>query len=783
MNVVGIIFLIIASVVAVVLLPFVLWKLFKGIGWLVSHVFAFIGGMLGDTLRLIGGVITSIVFVPLVVMNVAIGRWSASKHFWRAFQDEVVGCGHCVYRLAIGHPARLLMLTPLTEGIERRIPEAIAQAPTSDTPSRRVGVFEGYTITGSLKGGGSGGKLYIARPDKKKQAAFARRGHADVTTVVIKSFSVREGSTLPQIVRESRALEAARDLGIVLDHELTGERFFYAMEYVPGDSLTVVTDRLHARSGAEGLGHDQLRTGLNHIADLLRTLSRYHEAGLWHKDIKPDNIIVGSDGRAHLVDLGLVTPLRSAMTLTTHGTEYFRDPELVRLALRGVKVHEVPGVKFDVYGAGACLYALVERSFPAHGGLSQISRKCPESIRWITRRSMAEIHQRYTSASEMLADVEFVRQAPDPFAVKPAELPSMRSGADVADLPDEPAPVEPVAFTPPVRTPVPPVAPAPTVAQAAAPRRKRVRLTDWWTGRYRIEHDAPGAQPATPAQVVPVDLRRPAADQLRHARERVSAAQARARARMGGRVHRPEPTVRRSGNKAFLAFSLIIIFFLIVGGLGAMLLMSTTVRHSGGDVVVSTNTTPRWSVYVTESGHTEAMSIDVHDIATYDEGDGARPYSYVVLSTNSAIDSRGSTEAAQFVAALSDAGALVEQDLNVDTEARLLSLVGSSLPGDSEATDALHRWVGANPAGFDAVIWLAAPTPGDDEAPAWEIVFPEAAPEAIWETDDNPSIEEIEAWSESVGDAIGDAIGESIGASIEEAADEGDSWFQGWWSA
>ena len=31
------------------------------------------------------------------------------------------------------------------------------------------------------------------------------------------------------------------------------------------------------------------------------------------------------------------------MTLTTHGTEYFRDPEMVRLALRGVKVHQVDG--------------------------------------------------------------------------------------------------------------------------------------------------------------------------------------------------------------------------------------------------------------------------------------------------------------------------------------------------------------------------------------------------------------------------------------------------------
>ena len=118
-------------------------------------------------------------------------------------------------------------------------------------------------------------------------------------------------------------------------------------------------------------------------------------AGLWHKDVKPDNIIVHDD-RAHLVDLGLVTPMRSAMTLTTHGTEYFRDPEMVRLALKGVKVHQVDGAKFDIYAVGAVLYSIIENSFPAHGGLSQVSKRCPESLRWVIRRSMTDYDKRYT---------------------------------------------------------------------------------------------------------------------------------------------------------------------------------------------------------------------------------------------------------------------------------------------------------------------------------------------------------------------------------------------------
>ena len=89
-----------------------------------------------------------------------------------------------------------------------------------------------------------------------------------------------------------------------------------------------------------------------------------------------------------------MTPLRSGMTLTTHGTEYFRDPEMVRLALTGVKVHEVDGAKFDVYAAGAVLFSMIENSFPAHGGLSQITsaarRRCAGSSaeRWRTTTSV-----------------------------------------------------------------------------------------------------------------------------------------------------------------------------------------------------------------------------------------------------------------------------------------------------------------------------------------------------------------------------------------------------------
>ena len=445
----------------------------------IGHIFSTIFRWLGDIFRLIGAFVVALVFVPLVVLNILIGRWSASAHFGRALTDECRTMGACLYRIAIGHPLALVGLKGVTEGIEQRLPAAMAHAPGADKPSKkRQGLFEGYTIVGSLPGGGSGGKLYIAEPDELKRAAYARRGHEGIDRVVIKTFSLDDGSSLPQIVRESRALDAAKKLGLVLEHDLSPERFFYIMKYVPGDSLTVATQNLHARAEPKGLSADGIRLAVGYTTDLLESLDTYHRGGLWHKDVKPDNLIVDREidpvlgrGRAHLVDFGLITPLRSAMTLTTHGTEYFRDPELVRQALRGVKVHQIDGGKFDVYAAGAVLYSIVENSFPAHGGLSQVSKNCPESLRWVIRRAMTDYDKRYPSARAMLDDLAVIAAAGDPFTVKPADLPSMGGEslhadqtprADQPSQPDEPVQVAAAGTPVPVGAPAVPVVAAPS---------------------------------------------------------------------------------------------------------------------------------------------------------------------------------------------------------------------------------------------------------------------------------------------------------------------------------
>lgn len=466
------------------------------IGEVVSRFFVFIGGLVGDLARLIGALIAVIVLVPLVLANVVLGRWSGAGHFYKAVRREFEILGRQGWSMLVRRPLRLLFLDSMLEGVEVRAVDAVREAPGPDRPAHGL-QFAGFEIIGSLPSGGSGAKLYIARPDEKTRGGL--KGRPD--EVVIKSFALSEGSSLPQIVRESRSLESGRRLGLVLAHELDDTQFWYAMPYHPGDHLGVVVRDAHEAEFEDGLRGPILRDMLDYVMDLVRTLDRYHGEGLWHKDVKPDNIIV-HDGSAHLVDFGLVTSLRSAMTLTTHGTEYFRDPEMVRMAMRGVKVHEVDGAKFDVYGAGAVLYYVLENTFPGHGGLSRFERPAPEALRWIVRRAMADYGQRYQTAMEMLQDLQVIANAADPSAVTPAMLPSM--GAESAES-DAPVRVARTAAGRP--------SPPPVKGSEGASGRPKLRVANWWTGT--VENSGGRA----------------AADQVREAQSRAAERRAEARRR------------------------------------------------------------------------------------------------------------------------------------------------------------------------------------------------------------------------------------------------------------
>lgn len=761
-----------AVVLACLVIVFLIVPVFKAASWVIAQLWRFAIGEIGDAFRLLGALILAILYVPVILGSLVIGRWSASGHYGRALLSELSTAGLCIYRIGIGHPLRLFKAEGLVEGLEQRLPAVVANAPTSDTPAGgRAGQFAGYQIQGSLAPGGSGAKLYIASPDAGKRSLFARQGFGDIPQVVIKTFSTSDGSSLPQIVRESRSLDAAKRLGLILDHELAPERFFYVMRYVPGEPLSMVTKNLHAGSPAGGLGDAQLRSALGYVSDLVATLASYHRGGLWHKDVKPDNVIVDTAGRAHLVDFGLITSLRSAMTLTTHGTEYFRDPEMVRLALRGVKVHEVDGTRFDVYGAGAVLYAVIEDGFPAHGALSQVRKRCPEAVKWIIRRAMTDYDKRYVSAEAMLADLSTVANAQDPFAVRPADLPSMLDAFGPISGDDE-APIHYAAAHAPEVAAAPARHAAPAAAHAAPaeaplpppmPRRGRrtapaIRVVNWWSGRSQAQPGEPlagnadevaaaahavaggslgvahavlqgGARsPIPPAQ--PGSHRRAAANHVAMAHARVEAARARAMASSHARV---AGKANRGWNGGVLVAVMIL--------LGAF--VGITIK------TLDRSPEPDASATVAEVAPPEApgeLATVQRTLARADErirGAGVAPTltSSGTMLVVCDILQPWSEHAADFMGELSDeldeagldlAGMPLSGDPAPPDSRDVLAgarLALGQYPTDSqEATDALRRFLEANSDQFDGVIWVS-PAPGVADATPRVLVVTRA-PEA-----------------------------------------------------
>lgn len=279
---------------------------------------------------------------------------------------------------------------------------------------------ENYVVVDELPPGGSSARLYVVRKRSDEQGGPLQ---------VLKYFDLRSGGSLESVVRESQAAELAKRLGLITESSLGTNAFWYVMPYYHGETLTkgVLRNIKPARENSAAMV-DHTRMSLGYVHQLLQIIAQYHESGVIHKDIKPDNLIIAGE-RIYLVDIGLMTPLSSMAQLTTHGTEYFRDPEMVKLALEGREVREVDAAKFDVYSIGAVLFFAVSGEFPTSGALSRLPNEVPMAVQWVVNRAMTGMSQRYANARAMLTDVDYLFWAATTGQlanVKPADLPSFK---------------------------------------------------------------------------------------------------------------------------------------------------------------------------------------------------------------------------------------------------------------------------------------------------------------------------------------------------------------------
>jgi predicted Ser/Thr protein kinase len=145
-------------------------------------------------------------------------------------------------------------------------------------------------------------------------------------TVAVKLAHAPDSETEQRMLREARALAAVRHPNCVRVFDIVQDPDGLAivMEYIEGDPLSDVVLK-------SGLLADTLAARL--WVNMADALAAAHERGVLHRDVKPSNVIVDTDGTAHLIDFGIARS-KGDSTLTAAGmmvgTPDFLAPETAR---------------------------------------------------------------------------------------------------------------------------------------------------------------------------------------------------------------------------------------------------------------------------------------------------------------------------------------------------------------------------------------------------------------------------------------------------------------------
>jgi serine/threonine protein kinase len=242
----------------------------------------------------------------------------------------------------------------------------------------------------------------------------------DVAIKVVKKDSHLESSVSQNLLHEARASSALAHPNICTIHEVgeTDGELYIVMELVEGKSLREL-------SGEVGLPPESV---LRYGVQIASALSRAHDRGIVHRDLKTANIVVTADGLVKVLDFGLAKQIgsgifesstRSLATVegasSVSGTLPYMAPEI----LRG----QAADYRTDLWALGVVLYESASGRLPFEGRTgfeisSAIMREIPNPLGppvspglWgIIQRCLAkEPNQRYQRAGEVQAALEAIQ--------------------------------------------------------------------------------------------------------------------------------------------------------------------------------------------------------------------------------------------------------------------------------------------------------------------------------------------------------------------------------------
>jgi Tol biopolymer transport system component len=269
------------------------------------------------------------------------------------------------------------------------------------SPGEKIGEYE---IIASI-GRGAMGDVYLCRHPRlgKKVALKLLPSHLASDTALIERFRL-----------EARATDALEHPNILRVYDFHPQGCYIISEYVEGSTLR------------QQIGHLSTETAIHYAQQIGSALEAAHRAGIVHQDVKPENVMVRSDGIIKVLDFGLakLIPPIFATGKSLHerlsiaadsvpgqviGTIPYMSPERIQ----GDDIDH----RTDIWSWGVVLHEMLSGKLPfsrskAIDTLFAICNETPEppsnniALNRIVRRALEKSpSQRYTSMSEALADL------------------------------------------------------------------------------------------------------------------------------------------------------------------------------------------------------------------------------------------------------------------------------------------------------------------------------------------------------------------------------------------
>jgi serine/threonine protein kinase len=298
-----------------------------------------------------------------------------------------------------------------------------------------------YQIIRSLGAGGMG-RVYLGLDEQLNRP---------VAVKLLSNYNASAEERLRRFRREALSASALNHPNILTIYEI-GE--FEGTNFITAEFVDGVT--LRARIKADAL---PLELALDIAIQIASALSAAHAAGIIHRDIKCENVMVRADGLVKVLDFGIAKftqaedsekkDLVETMPGAIIGTAAYMSPEQARGALIDTRS--------DIWSLGVILYEMVARRLPFWGNTQAdvmaaiLERQPPplpthgsvalESVeRIIFKALQKERKNRYQTAAELLTDLKQLRQTSE-LVGEQERLDSQKSSASqggIADPPLEP---------------------------------------------------------------------------------------------------------------------------------------------------------------------------------------------------------------------------------------------------------------------------------------------------------------------------------------------------------